>query len=46
MSTRSEIDFVMGSGNHVRTYLHRTSRGYAASNFRSPGMRRKADIGR
>ncbi|MEO6760461.1 MAG: tetratricopeptide repeat protein, partial [Saprospiraceae bacterium] len=23
----SKIDFVMGSGNHVRTYLHRTTRG-------------------
>jgi tetratricopeptide (TPR) repeat protein len=23
----SRIDFVMGSGNHVRTYLHRTERG-------------------
>ena len=23
----SKIDFVMGSGNHVRTYLHRTARG-------------------
>lgn len=22
-----KIDYVMGSGNHVRTYLHRTSRG-------------------
>ena len=22
-----QIDYVMGSGNHVRTYLHRTSRG-------------------
>ncbi|MDQ6677507.1 MAG: tetratricopeptide repeat protein [Acidobacteriota bacterium] len=24
---RSRIDYVMGSGNHVRTYLHRTERG-------------------
>src|SRR5579871_1384389 len=23
----SSVDYVMGSGNHVRTYLHRTSRG-------------------
>jgi hypothetical protein len=23
----SRIDYVMGSGNHVRTYLHRTDRG-------------------
>ncbi len=26
-SGESKIDFVMGSGNHVRTYLHRTARG-------------------
>jgi tetratricopeptide (TPR) repeat protein len=24
---QTKIDFVMGSGNHVRTYLHRTARG-------------------
>ncbi len=26
-SGESKIDYVMGSGNHVRTYLHRTARG-------------------
>ena len=26
-ATPAKIDYVMGSGNHVRTYLHRTTRG-------------------
>ncbi len=39
-----QIDFVMGSGNHARTYLHLTSRGTLVS-FRWDGTRRKAAIG-
>ena len=43
----SKIDYVMGSGNHVRTYLHRTARGtliilplawYAEKGGRAPNL--------
>jgi hypothetical protein len=41
----SKIDFVMGSGNHVRTYLHRTARGTLIS-LRWPGTRKRGAPGR
>ena len=41
-----KIDYVMGSGNHVRTYLHRTSRGTLDRSGLWPGTRRKAATGR
>ena len=40
-----QIDFVMGSGNHVRTYLHRTAAG-ELQDFRWPGIPKMAAIGR
>jgi hypothetical protein len=38
------IDFVMGSGSHVRTYLHQTASAFC-SNFRSPGIPKRAATG-
>ena len=41
-----QIDFVMGSGNHSRTYLYRRAQTAVSLSCRSAGTRKKADIGR
>lgn len=40
-----QVDFVMGSGNHAKTYLHLTARGMLQQ-LPSAGMRKRAEAWR